>query len=306
MPQQSVLSKIRRRARRASLLGAKAALEAWRGLSGRGGPEQTVFVAGAQRSGTNMIMNVLDRSYETKVYHERDPRAFDEYLMREPEVIQGLRDSAHAPVFVIKCLCEMDKLPWLMERFAPAKTIWMVRHYDDVINSAMRIFGKLPSDVANIMKDPSLEDWRGRGISDETLALMRSIYYPELNEESRVAMFWYMRNQMFFDHGFHHDVRVLPMSYERLVTDPHPEFRRMFDFLGVGYHARISRFVSAQSVRKEGAPPVDQRIREVCDRLLGRFTPYMEGALEKPEADSERSGQTSRSSRERISDPNGA
>ncbi|OOG22028.1 hypothetical protein B1C78_15560 [Thioalkalivibrio denitrificans] len=218
-----------------------------------------------------MIMNVLDRSYETKVYHERDPRAFDEYLMREPAVIQGLRDSARAPVFVIKCLCEMDKLPWLMEHFAPAKTIWMVRHYDDVINSAMKIFGKLPSDVDSIMKDPSSRGWHGRGISDETLALMRSIYSPSMNAESRVAMFWYMRNQMFFDHKFDHDMRVLPVQYESLVTDPHRELHSVFDFAGITYSPRVSRFVKAGSVRKESSPHIQPDVRSLCDLLLERL-----------------------------------
>ena len=38
--------------------------------------QQHVFVAGMQRSGTNLLMDVLDASHATQVFHETDPRAF--------------------------------------------------------------------------------------------------------------------------------------------------------------------------------------------------------------------------------------
>jgi hypothetical protein len=108
---------------------------------------------------------------------------------------------------------------------------------------------------------------------------MRDIHYPEMNEESRIARFWYMRNQMFFDHGFDRNERVLPVQYERLVTDPHVEFQRVFDFIGIPYSPRISRYVSARSVRKEGSPPVDSRVRELCEELLDKLNTYTEAHL---------------------------
>ena len=48
---------------------------------------QHVFVAGMQRSGTNLLMEVLDASADTQVFHETDPRVrvvFYEDLVRHP------------------------------------------------------------------------------------------------------------------------------------------------------------------------------------------------------------------------------
>jgi hypothetical protein len=37
-----------------------------------------------------MMMKVLDHSFNTEVLHESDPRAFEDYEMRPPEVIHAL------------------------------------------------------------------------------------------------------------------------------------------------------------------------------------------------------------------------
>ena len=79
-----------------------------------------VFVAGVQRSGTNMITDVLRRSVETDVYHETDPRAFEDYEMRPLSVIRNLVDQSPARVIVFKCLCELQDLRQLLDAFPSA------------------------------------------------------------------------------------------------------------------------------------------------------------------------------------------
>ena len=82
-----LLSRASRKLERHILLGSKYAAQR---MTQKPSQKLTVFVAGVQRSGTNMLMDALERSFETDVYHERDPRAFDNYLMRPPEVIARL------------------------------------------------------------------------------------------------------------------------------------------------------------------------------------------------------------------------
>ena len=83
---------------------------------GQGLPRTHVFVAGQQRSGTNMLMEVLEWSPYTDVYHETDPRAFTPgYEMRETAVIQDLARASRAPFFIVKSLCELDRLRSLLD-----------------------------------------------------------------------------------------------------------------------------------------------------------------------------------------------
>lgn len=230
-----------------------------------------VFVAGMQRSGTNMVMEVLERSLATDVYHETDARAFDNYVMRDEAVIAGLAQASRAPVFVIKALCELDRLPRLMQQFAPAKTLWVVRAYDDVVNSATRSFRNFAKQVARIASDRNTAHWRGRGMSDATHALVRALYHADMNEASAAALTWYFRNVLYFEHGFDAHPDVLPVCYEQLVVSPDAQFRRLFGFLGIPYSAWISRIVSPQSIRKHTAPEIEPAVREHCDELTVRF-----------------------------------
>jgi len=247
---------------------AKAAVQYGRhGLRGeRAGLH--VFVAGAQRSGTNMVMNVLDRSLETTVYHERDPRAFDRYLMREPEVIDELVARARGRVFVIKALCEMDRLPSLMERYQPAKTLWVYRHYDGAVQSSLRSFSTVAAQVSEVVRDPARGGWMGRGMSDETLGRIRALHHPGMNDASRVALFWYMRNRLLFDTGLATDPRVLPVRYERLLDAPHERLQPMFASIGLEYRRNMGRHVAPPPDRRREPPAIEPTVRRACDELL--------------------------------------
>ena len=88
----------------------------------------------------------------TDVYHERDPRAFDNYMMRELPVIRRLVEQSRAPHFVIKCLCELDRLPALMSEFQPSKALWIVREYRDAVNSALVSFGRFSQQIDRIVR----------------------------------------------------------------------------------------------------------------------------------------------------------
>ena len=93
------------RVERDLLLAAKRALQAPRHLSEeKKTPQKTVvFVGGIQRSGTNLMIDVLERSIETDVFHERDRRAFQDFQMRPPEVIRHLLDATGQPVEFGRC-----------------------------------------------------------------------------------------------------------------------------------------------------------------------------------------------------------
>lgn len=249
-------------------------------LHRRASPGQRfVFVAGAQRSGTNMLMDILERSDVTDVYHERDTRAFKDYIMREPAVIRSLADRSVAPVFVIKSLCELDRLPALLQEFQPSQLVWIVRDYRDMINSALVSFPSLPQSMARIYEDRTAADWRSRGLSDETYDLIRKLYRPGIDDASAVALFWYMRNVLFFEQGFDKAPNASLTLYEPLVTEPDQELKRVFRFLNLDYSRFIARQVFASSVRRRPAPGIDPQIDALCAELHGRFLALREARL---------------------------
>lgn len=266
----STLHKALKKVRRRTFLATKRMLQKTRS-SGSPGDKQVHFVAGVQRSGTNMMMNVLEQHLDTDVYHETDPRAFDHYEMRPPNEIRALVAASPARHVVIKALCELQSLSSLLDRFMPAKAAWIIRNVDDVVNSHLRLWTGMPESIRRIVEETETAGWRGRGLSPDTLETLRRHYHPGLSNASACALFWYLRNVLYFEQQLDTDPRVILVRYEDLVTEPHSKFHEIFSFFGLDYTPRIGRRVFASSVRKSTPPEIEAPVRRLCEDLDDRL-----------------------------------
>lgn len=232
---------------------------------------QHVFVAGMQHSGTNLLMDVLDASADTQVFHETDPRAFERYEMRDLAVIRQLAQASPAPVFVIKALCELDRIKPLMDTFNPAKTLWVVRDWRDSVNSAIKSFGNFVPQWHRLAQGDAA-DWRGRGMSPATRELLAALYHPDASEAEGAAIMWFYRNALFFEQQLAADPRVRVVFYEDLVKHPMREVAAVYDFLGLpGFCAAIAGRIHARSVKHRSPPDIAPAVVALCDELLARF-----------------------------------
>ncbi len=256
-----VLEKVERRAFLASkLLGPR-----------RDGPPRVVFVAGVQRSGTNMVMEVLEASRAADVVHERDPRAYDNYMMRDAGVIEALIARARRPVFAIKALHESERVRALMDRFAPAKLLWVFRAPDAVIASNRVSWPNGRSKMDEILVDPATAGWHGRGMSAGTLATLRAVYDPSIAIDATRALFYWYRNQLFFDQALDRDPRAMAVDYDALVADPAAAIARIAAFLGIAAEPRMIAHPRAGGARKakkiDLPPPIRALVSEMHARL---------------------------------------
>ncbi|MEQ1592407.1 MAG: sulfotransferase [Thiobacillaceae bacterium] len=240
--------------------------------------QQHVFVAGMQRSGTNLLMDVLDASQNTQVFHETDPRAFLHYEMRDRNHIQQLAAECPAPVFVIKALCELDQITSLMRVFSQARTLWVIRDWRDSVNSAIQSFGNFVQQWHRLAYSPEINDWRGHGMSDATRAVLRTLYRSDASEADGAAIMWYYRNILFFEQQLEYDPRVRLIFYEDLVQDPVPQVAAVYKFLGLaGFNTRIAHQIHARSISRRSAPDVTPAVAELCNVLHIRFMTYRKG-----------------------------
>ena len=237
----------------------------------RQGAERQVFVGGVQRSGTNMLMQALDRSLHTDVYHESDTRAFIGYEMRDPEVVAELIRRSPGRVFVIKALCELQDLPDLMARFQPALTLWPYRNYRDVANSMTASFKSVPATVRRLADEGEAVGWWGRGMSEGTQAFLRRVVDRDPNPETSAALLWYLRNRLFFELTLDRDERVLPIKYEELVTEPQRILAQVAGFIGIPFSGHLGRGIHARSIGRRAEPAIDEEVSLACDQLLDRF-----------------------------------
>lgn len=238
---------------------------------------QHVFVAGMQRSGTNLLMDVLDASVATLVFHETDSRAFVRYEMRDLAVIRQLAQSSPAPVFVIKALCELDRIRSLMDTLSPAKSLWMVRDWRDSASSAVKSFGNFVPQW-NRLAHGDADDWRGRGMSPATRELLAALYRPDASEAEGAAIMWFYRNVLFFEQLLAADPRVRLVFYEDLVRDPAHEVAALYDFLGLPVNAGMAGRIHARSVKHRAPADISPAVAALCDELLARFRALPGGA----------------------------
>lgn len=267
----SALKNFRERVAQEVLLAAKQGRQRLRAVVATPARRNVLFVAGVQRSGTNMVMDVLEKNLETDVYHERDPRAFDNYKLREDAVIAALVRHSPAPTVVVKCLMESQKLARLLEIHAPARAIWVFRNYDDVVNSMLASFSKQLEQVRLLARRRIAGDWLTDDMSDETYAQVCALAEGDLDGPSAAAIQWYFRNILYFEQGLDRDPRVLLVNYDRLVTNPGPEIGRIFAFAGLAMSPRVMRGITPRSIGKQPRPVLKPAVDACCAALLARL-----------------------------------
>lgn len=84
-------------------------------------PKRTSFVFGCQRSGTKMLMRILDNSPETRIYHENHASAFHDFQLRSNAVVRALAASSPAPAQVFKPICDSQRADELLADFPHAR-----------------------------------------------------------------------------------------------------------------------------------------------------------------------------------------
>ena len=229
------------------------------------------FVSGFQRSGTNLVMDILEKSLQTEVFHEVDYRAFDNYELRSNETLKYLVNTSSGHIVIFKALLEAHRLSALLHEFQEAKAIWVYRDFRDVVHSHVRRWNGAPGWISEIASETGTADWRGRNISAETLSILRQYRDQDLSNETATALFWYLRNILFFEQNFPKNPRVLLVRYSSILTDTETTLRRIFSFLGLNYSSRFTQIVSTLPLNKKPTLRIDNNVTSLCENLQKRL-----------------------------------
>lgn len=238
-------------------------------------PRQVTFVFGCQRSGTKMVMRVLDQSEETRIYHENHGSAFRDFQLRSDAVVRALVATSPARAHVFKPICDSHRADVLLERHPGAHALWVFRHPDDVANSAAKKWGAHQREVVQDLVAGRGErwGWRTERVPAEVVEALRSVarLEPPLSDLEGALLWWYLRNSFLFTLGLDRHPRMLVVGYEALVQDPESGFQRLFAQVGVPFRPDLVAGVRQSSVRRRDPPSARPAIRQLCDDLLTRL-----------------------------------
>lgn len=248
---------------------------AWKREHGAPGRATPVFVVGVQRSGTNMVVRGLARVPDIQVRSENDRRAFARYKLRSDSEVRRLVDSSPYRIVLLKPLCDSHRTDHLLDHLGtnqPGKAIWVYRGMEGRVRSALAKFGDVNVAVLrDFANGIGFDRWQVQRLSSANEKLVRSFDYDDLSPASGAALFWYLRNSLYFDQALDCREDVMLLDYDRLLADPVQWSTRLADFMGIRWDPTMVSHVRPGANGHREPLDIHPEIRKRCDELEERL-----------------------------------
>lgn len=239
---------------------------------GRNEASTPIFIAGMQRSGTTLLMNIMHLSPDIDVYDEaKSSTVFRDFCIRGLPVLERSIQRSKFDFAAYKVLCDSHRVLELLEQFPRAKLVWAFREPSDNADSRLRKFRHATRAIRLVCEKKSGGGWFADGISTAVSDSLSSLDHKNLSEFDYCCLAWWARNMLFFEQKLDRSSNVILLNYERLARSPAESLSDIFDWIGCPWSGEYSRFVHSRSVKK---PDLQQRHPEVaslCDELYGRM-----------------------------------
>lgn len=241
-----------------------------------------IYVVGLQRSGTNMLFGAFANTPEAEVYNESaNSRAFFNWALRDDDVLRSLIESSRHRCIVFKPLCDSHRVVHLMEGLGVprrGRSVWIYRDFADRVRS---VFGHWPERTDSFGQRIA-NGFRGLetgGLSEERLAFATRFDPATMSRASGAALFWYLRNILFFDLELDQRPDVALISYDRFVLEPARFMTQLCDFAGLPFRRAMVHGVARRPPPTSVELDIDPRIASACDDLRKRLNDEFERRL---------------------------
>lgn len=227
---------------------------------------KAVYILGAQRSGTTMLIQCLEQSMEFEVYGESS-EAMVRYRIRSDDYIRQTVKASHHRFVVFKPLTDSHRAQDFLDLVSGSSVIWAFRRVEDRVNSSVAKFGDHNLQVLRRLAiGEGLDLWQAQGLGADDFEFIRSFDYSTMSPHVASALFWYLRNMLFFRLGLDRRADALPVAYEDLAFEPAEVMQGICTFLGARYTPSMVAGIHAQSIgRAKSSLP--KEIMDLCNPL---------------------------------------
>jgi hypothetical protein len=251
----------------------------WRLVNGRSPDSRAIYILGAQRSGTTLLLDCLQRSMEFEVLGESS-RAMERYRIKSDDYIVSSVLRSHHRFVVFKPLTDSHRARAFLGLFPNSKAVWAFRRVEDRVNSSIARFGDINLRILReLSRGEGLEKWQAQGLSDDDFSFIRGFDYTSMSPHTASALFWYVRNSLFFSQGLQDLESVLPLAYEDFVSSPDEMMKNFCRFVGAEFRPEMIARVHAQSIGRARSQlsneivalcqPMYERLRTIQQKRLG-------------------------------------
>ena len=239
------------------------------------GTAMPIYLVGAQRSGTNMLVRGFQTSPEFEVYNENNRRAFRDFRLRSDETIAGIVGRSKHRYVLFKPLIDSHRIDHLLDELpvaAPGRALWAYRNVDGRVRSAIAKFGDSNlRALKDIAAGKGANRWEAQRLSSENIELIRSFNYEAMDPSSASALFWYVRNSLFFELKLNRRPDVMLISYDSFVLGPEENMRLVCEHIGFPWSPRLTAHVEPRVHGNPNPLALEPSVRRLCDDLQGRL-----------------------------------
>jgi len=244
--------------------------------NGHSNEKKILFIFGCQRSGTTLMTKIFNRDLNSKVYEEHSILSsldINRKRLDPPNMVREKLQENRASLFVLKPLVESQNCNSLLEEYPNSKGLWMFRNYNDVINSNIKKFG-IKNGIKDIkpIVDNTKNNWRSEQVSEETKTIIRKFYNENMNPYDAAALFWVVRNRIFFEKNLDKNQRIKKCRYDDLVLNPSKVMKSIYQFLNLSYPGRTCTIgIHSNSIGKGKKIHLTPEVEKICQDLLVKF-----------------------------------
>jgi Sulfotransferase domain len=242
-------------------------------------PQKTIlFIFGCQRSGTTLITEIFERDFDnTKVYGEFSPLSSNDkkhHIRLNPlHLAKAQIENSRPSLVVLKPLVESQNALQLLDYFDNSKALWAYRHYRDVALSNVERWGLRNgiNDLRPIIESQS-QNWRAENVSEYTKRIVIKHFSEDMNPYDAAALFWFVRNRLFFEMNLDKNHNVMTCKYDDLIADPLKTISDIYKFVGYIYPAnRIPVNIYSDSKGRGENIKLSQPIEILCNDMLNKL-----------------------------------
>jgi hypothetical protein len=94
-------------------------------------------------------------------------------------------------------------------------------------------------------------NWRSENVSEYTKQTVKKYFSEQMNPYDAAALFWFVRNRLFFEMDLDKNQDVMTCKYDELIDDPLRIMRDIYRFVGYVIHQTKLLSMSILSLRGE-------------------------------------------------------
>ncbi|HUF10299.1 MAG TPA: sulfotransferase [Rhodothermales bacterium] len=242
---------------------------------------KVLFIFGCQRSGTTLLSRIFEGDALACTFpeHSRTLARSDHPLRtRSLAELERIFRKCKGHLIASKPLVESQRATAFLEFFPDSKALWSYRDYRDVVRSFVSQFGRAGVNIMKKIVDDA-DNWSSESISPASRDLVRRFYHPDIPLNDAAAVFWLVRNALFFEQGLDSNPRVQLCRYDDLVSEPDRALRGIYAFLDLPYPG--SHIVDGVHENSRGlgrSLTLDPEIESLCQAMWDRLLACEAGA----------------------------